>query len=64
MDGPIEIRDRHGRPVKYEEVADGTVRIGLRKGDSALITAEGDRPDLTIRPVAPNAAAPRWGMPV
>lgn len=64
IDGPIEIRDRHGRPVKYEEGADGTVRIGLRKGDSALITAEGDRPDLTIRPVAPNAAAPRWGLPV
>ncbi|MFD5058081.1 glycoside hydrolase family 95-like protein [Streptomyces sp. NPDC058394] len=64
IDGPIEIRDRHGRPLGYEEVADGTVRIGLRKGDSALITAEGDRPDLTIRPVAPNAAAPRWGLPV
>ncbi|WP_392839922.1 glycoside hydrolase family 95-like protein [Streptomyces sp. LN500] len=64
IDGPIEIRDRHGRPVRYEEVADGTVRIGLRKGDSALITAAGDRPDLTIRPVAPNAAAPRWGLPV
>ncbi|MET9477737.1 glycoside hydrolase family 95-like protein [Streptomyces sp. NPDC002922] len=64
IDGPIEIRDRHGRPLGYEEVADSTVRIGLRKGDSALITAEGDRPDLTIRPVAPNAAAPRWGLPV
>lgn len=64
IDGPIEIRDRHGRPLAYEEVADGTVRIDLRKGDSALITAEGDRPDLTIRPVAPNAAAPRWGLPV
>ncbi|MET7545918.1 glycoside hydrolase family 95-like protein [Streptomyces sp. NPDC005479] len=64
IDGPIEIRDRHGRPVRYEEVADGTVRIDLRKGDSALITAAGDRPDLTIRPVAPNATAPRWGLPV
>lgn len=50
--------------MRYEDVADGTVRIGLRKGDSALITAAGDRPDLTIRPVAPNAAAPRWGLPV
>ncbi|MFE9949044.1 glycoside hydrolase family 95-like protein [Streptomyces sp. NPDC005531] len=64
IDGPIEIRDRHGRPVRHEEVADGTVRIDLRKGDSALITAAGDRPDLTIRPVVPNAAAPRWGLPV
>ncbi|MEV0491767.1 hypothetical protein [Streptomyces atratus] len=45
-------------------MADGTARIELRKGESALITAEGDRPDLTIRPVTPNAAAPRWGLPV
>ncbi|MEU0831179.1 glycoside hydrolase family 95-like protein [Streptomyces sp. NPDC005969] len=64
IEGPIEIRDRHGRPLRYEEVADGTVRIELRKGDSALIRAEGDRPDLTIRPVTPNATAPRWGLPV
>ncbi|MFE7708772.1 glycoside hydrolase family 95-like protein [Streptomyces sp. NPDC057486] len=64
IEGPIEIRDHHGRPLRYEEVADGTVRIELRKGDSALITAEGDRPDLTIRPVTPNTTAPRWGLPV
>lgn len=64
IEGPIEIRDQRGRPLRYEEVADGTVRIELRKGDSALITAEGDRPDLTIRPVTANATAPRWGLPV
>ncbi|WP_159058782.1 hypothetical protein [Streptomyces caeruleatus] len=32
-------------------------------GNSALITARGDRPDLTIAPVRPNEEAPRWGLP-
>ncbi|MFE7354780.1 glycoside hydrolase family 95-like protein [Streptomyces sp. NPDC057543] len=63
IEGAVEIRDRHGRPLEHEELADGTVRIRLRKGDSALITAKGDRPDLTIRPVTANDPAPRWGLP-
>ncbi|MFB7186602.1 glycoside hydrolase family 95-like protein [Streptomyces sp. NPDC056230] len=63
IEGPIEVRDRHGHPLRHEEAADGTVRIHLRKGDSALITAQGDRPDLTIRPVTANEPAPRWGLP-
>ncbi|MFJ5721214.1 glycosyl hydrolase family 95 catalytic domain-containing protein [Streptomyces sp. NPDC093149] len=63
IEGPIEIRDRHGRPLRHEETADGAVRIHLGKGDFALITARGDRPDLTIRPVAANEPAPRWGLP-
>jgi hypothetical protein len=44
-------------------VDEGTLRIALRRGESALITAKGDRPDLTIAPVAPNGQAPRWGLP-
>ncbi|AXE80989.1 glycosyl hydrolase family 95 catalytic domain-containing protein [Streptomyces atratus] len=63
IEGAFEIRDRHGRPLGYEELADGAVRIRLRKGDSALITAKGDRPDLTVRPVTANEPAPRWGLP-
>ncbi|MFC8074135.1 hypothetical protein ACFUN8_01180 [Streptomyces sp. NPDC057307] len=46
-----------------EETADGSVRIPLGKGDAALITAAGDRPDLRVRPVRPNAPAARWGLP-
>ncbi|MGR6973525.1 hypothetical protein ACU639_28700 [Streptomyces cynarae] len=57
------MRDGRGRPLRYETVDDGTIRIPLRKGESALITAKGDRPDLTIAPVAPNVTAPRWGLP-
>ncbi|MGW6023633.1 glycosyl hydrolase family 95 catalytic domain-containing protein [Streptomyces sp. NPDC055099] len=61
--GAIEVRDGRGRPLSYEEVGDGAVRIALRRGESALLTAEGDRPDLRIAPVEPNEEAPRWGLP-
>lgn len=63
IEGAIEVRDRHGRPLGHEELADGSVRVLLRKGDSALITAAGDRPDLTVRPVTANEPAPSWGLP-
>ncbi|MGW8885162.1 glycosyl hydrolase family 95 catalytic domain-containing protein [Streptomyces sp. NPDC055749] len=63
IEGPVEIRDRSGHPLPYEETASATVRITLAKGESALITAAGDRPDLTIRPVPATAEAPRWGLP-
>ncbi|WP_329168216.1 Tat pathway signal sequence domain protein [Streptomyces sp. NBC_01267] len=61
--GRIDVHDSHGRPLRYEDLGDGTVRIPLRKGESALITAAGDRPDLTIRPVTPNEPAAHWGLP-
>lgn len=66
IEGEIEVRDgRDGRGgrLRWEEAGDGTIRIRLRKGESALITARGDRPDLRIRPVKPNAPAPAWGLP-
>ncbi|WP_327326778.1 Tat pathway signal sequence domain protein [Streptomyces sp. NBC_01210] len=62
--GPIEVRDGRGRRLRWEDAGDGAIRIPLGKGESALITAHGDRPDLRIRPVAPNAPAPAWGLPV
>lgn len=61
--GRIDVRDGHGRKVRYEDAADATVTLALRRGESALITAAGDRPDLTVRPVAPNEQAARWGLP-
>ncbi|MEU8844662.1 Tat pathway signal sequence domain protein [Streptomyces sp. NPDC048564] len=61
--GPVEVRDGRGRPLRWSAAGEGTIRITLRKGDSALITARGDRPDQTIAPVQPNEEAPRWGLP-
>ncbi|MER8069326.1 glycoside hydrolase family 95-like protein [Streptomyces sp. NPDC094034] len=61
--GAIEVRDSRGRRTGYEQTGEGEIRIPLRKGESALITAAGDAPDLTVRPVTPNEPAPRWGLP-
>ncbi|GLP65179.1 hypothetical protein TUSST3_17990 [Streptomyces sp. TUS-ST3] len=61
--GPIEVRDERGRPLSHEDAGDGTVRILLRKGEAAIVTPRGDRPDLTVAPVRPNGDAPRWGLP-
>ncbi|WP_351222314.1 Tat pathway signal sequence domain protein [Streptomyces sp. NPDC002133] len=61
--GAVDVRDGRGRPLRYEELGDETVRIPLDRGDSALITARGDRPDLTVRPVTPNEPAAPWGLP-
>ncbi|MGW2226868.1 glycoside hydrolase family 95-like protein [Streptomyces formicae] len=63
IQGPIDVRDARGRPLRYEEAGDGTIEVALRRGGSALITTEGERPDLRITPVEPNGPAPRWGMP-
>ncbi|MER7172357.1 glycosyl hydrolase family 95 catalytic domain-containing protein [Streptomyces mesophilus] len=63
LPGTVEVRDGRGRPLRYEEVGEGTIRIALAKGESALITAEGDRPDLTLAPVRFNEPAPSWGLP-
>ena len=51
---PIDVRSNGPSPVLRR--GDGAIQVPLRKGDSALITAEGDRRD-------PNGDAPRWGLP-
>ncbi|KOG17448.1 glycoside hydrolase family 95-like protein [Streptomyces viridochromogenes] len=61
--GPVEVRDGRGRPLRHSDAGEGAIRIALRRGDSALVTARGDRPDLTIAPVRPNEEVPRWGLP-
>ncbi|MGV9855584.1 glycosyl hydrolase family 95 catalytic domain-containing protein [Streptomyces sp. NPDC003442] len=63
LDGPIEVRDGHGRRLPYETVGAGTIRIALTRGQEAIITARGDRPDLTVRPVEAGEPAPPWGLP-
>ncbi|MBI0314613.1 MULTISPECIES: glycosyl hydrolase family 95 catalytic domain-containing protein [Streptomyces violaceusniger group] len=63
LDGPIEVRDARGRRLPYETVGAGTIRIALSRGEEAIITARGDRPDLTVRPVEASEPAPRWGLP-
>ncbi|MFD8567816.1 glycoside hydrolase family 95-like protein [Streptomyces sp. NPDC059639] len=61
--GPVDVRDGRGHRLPYADAGDGTIRIELAKGASALVTAAGDRPVPRVAPVAPNADAPRWGLP-
>ncbi|MFF1356392.1 Tat pathway signal sequence domain protein [Streptomyces sp. NPDC058297] len=61
--GAVDVRDGRGRPLPYADAGDGAIRITLREGDTALVTAKGDRPDLSVGPVTPNAPAARWGLP-
>ncbi|MEU5974884.1 glycoside hydrolase family 95-like protein [Streptomyces sp. NPDC047315] len=63
IDGPVEVTDAHGRPLRWEAAQDGAIRIELTRGGTALVARRGDRPDFRIAPVAPNAPAPRWGLP-
>ncbi|MFJ2769287.1 glycosyl hydrolase family 95 catalytic domain-containing protein [Streptomyces sp. NPDC087300] len=63
IEGPFEVRDARGKALRYADAGDGAIEVALCRGGSALITAEGDRPDLRIAPVEPHAPAPRWGMP-
>ncbi|MET7480364.1 glycoside hydrolase family 95-like protein [Streptomyces sp. NPDC005648] len=61
--GPVDVRDGRGRPLHHTAAGDGAAEIRLRKGESALITARGDHPDLSVVPVRPHGDAPRWGLP-
>ncbi|MFF4547725.1 glycoside hydrolase family 95-like protein [Streptomyces sp. NPDC001406] len=62
--GPVDVRDGRGRLLRYTDIDAATLQVTLHKGESALITAEGDRPDLSVMPVRPNGDAPRWGLPL
>ena len=61
--GPFDVRDGRGRPLQHTDIGDGIGQVALHKGESALITARGDRPGLAIAPVHPTVDAPRRGVP-
>ncbi|WP_020672077.1 glycosyl hydrolase family 95 catalytic domain-containing protein [Amycolatopsis nigrescens] len=61
--GEIEVRDRRGRLLRWRERDAETIEIPLRRGESAVVTRRGHRPDLAPRDVPANAAAPAWGLP-
>ncbi|WP_042393266.1 glycosyl hydrolase family 95 catalytic domain-containing protein [Streptacidiphilus carbonis] len=59
----VEVRGEDGRPVSYQNLGGGTLRIPLERGRSVLVLPVGTDPDLTVAPVPPTAPAPRWGLP-
>ena len=52
-----------GAPLQHTDIGDDIGQVALHNGESALITARGDRPDLAIAPVHPTVDAPRRGVP-
>lgn len=62
-DEDIEVRDGHGGQLPHEQVAPGTVRLRLRRGEEAVLTVRGERPGMTIEPVTPDPGARKWGLP-
>ncbi|MCP3805499.1 hypothetical protein NLX83_40165 [Allokutzneria sp. A3M-2-11 16] len=62
--GEIDVRDSHGRPVPWRQVAPNRISVRLRRGESALITRRGTRPTLAPRDVpSPTTPPPPWGLP-
>ncbi|MFF7069698.1 hypothetical protein [Streptomyces pseudovenezuelae] len=61
--GPFDVRDGRGRSLQHTDIGDGIGQVALHKGESALITARSDRPDLAIAPGHPTEDAPRLGVP-
>jgi alpha-L-fucosidase 2 len=59
--GPLTVRG--SRRLTWRTLANGDLEINLRRGEEAIIHAEGTRPDRHIRPVMPTGPAPSWGLP-
>ncbi|MFB7619583.1 glycoside hydrolase family 95-like protein [Kitasatospora sp. NPDC056181] len=62
--GPPEVGAITGvpGPTGWKQRPDGLLEITLPAGAECLVTAAGDRPDLTVEPV-PASPAFRWGLP-
>ncbi len=60
IEGEIEVTDERGRRLPYR--GEGTITIPLRKGQSAVVSRKGVRPDRP-RDVPAQGTAQPWGLP-
>jgi hypothetical protein len=61
--GPLDVRDERGRPVPWRDQGAGRIAVRLRRGETAILTRRGARPDLRPRDVTATGTAPAWGLP-
>ncbi|WP_158889151.1 glycosyl hydrolase family 95 catalytic domain-containing protein [Amycolatopsis anabasis] len=61
--GEIEVRDEHGRRLRWQERGPRTIAVRLGRGETAVVTRRGRRPELVPRNVPANGSAPAWGLP-
>ncbi|MFE5093451.1 hypothetical protein ACFRCI_24605 [Streptomyces sp. NPDC056638] len=62
--GRIDVRDAHGRPLRWREAGPGRITVALSRGGTAVVTPHGARhPGTGPRDVPSNGAWTRWGLP-
>ncbi|MEU6013414.1 glycoside hydrolase family 95-like protein [Streptomyces sp. NPDC047515] len=62
--GRIDVRDAHGRPLRWRETGPGRIALSLPRGGTAVVTAHGARSSGTEpRDVPSNGTWTRWGLP-
>ncbi|MEB8339538.1 glycosyl hydrolase family 95 catalytic domain-containing protein [Streptomyces endophyticus] len=62
LSGSLTVLLDDGTPADTEDLGDGTLAIDLPKGREVLVHA-GERPDLTVGPVAISEPGAAWGLP-
>ncbi|GGN01953.1 hypothetical protein GCM10011609_45880 [Lentzea pudingi] len=60
--GDIDVRDPWGRRLEYK-TRGSAIEIPLRRGQSAVVSRRGTRPDTSARDVEANGSSSRWGLP-
>jgi hypothetical protein len=61
--GDIDVRDGRGRRLNWRQVGPHRITIPLRRGETAVVTPRGARPDFEPRDVTAVGTAPAWGLP-
>ncbi|MEU8973243.1 Tat pathway signal sequence domain protein [Streptomyces monashensis] len=62
LSGTVTAVLEDGTPAHTHDLGDGTLAIGLSKGQEVLVHS-GTRPDLVIAPVAVSEPGAAWGLP-
>jgi alpha-L-fucosidase 2 len=63
IDGDIEVRDGRGRPLRWKPAGAGLVAIRLGRGETAVVSRRGTRPNPRPRDVPAVGSAQPWGLP-
>jgi hypothetical protein len=61
--GDLDVRDTDGRPLTWKATGPGRIEIRLGRGQSAVVTKSGARPDLRPRDIPAETKVPQWGLP-